>query len=59
MPAHLDYYLVRFVDLNSGQFYEEEMSRTRIELLKLSNNIGNNIQILNKSYTRTESLVGR
>jgi hypothetical protein len=56
MPTQLHYYLVRYVDLKNGKFYEEEMSETQLETLELAGKLTNSIQILNKTYLRTKDL---
>lgn len=56
MPTNLNYYLVRYVDLKNGKFYEDEMSEIKLEALELTGELTNSIQILSKTYTKTKYL---
>ncbi|MEW5569650.1 hypothetical protein [Rossellomorea marisflavi] len=57
MPTKIDYYLVSFVNLSTGEFFNEEMTDIDISMLGLKTKVsGDSIQILNKQYFKTEKI---
>lgn len=58
MPTKINYYLVRYVNLKTEKFHEEEMTDTQLDLLKLIGEIGGDaIQIIKKEYIKTKDLL--
>lgn len=56
MPIKWGINLVRYVNLNTGQLKEEEMSDFRLDSLKLIEQMNGSIQILDEKYIRTEGV---
>ena len=53
MPTYINYYLVRWVDLQTGKFHEEELTASVLMIKKERKSI----QILHSEYVRSKSLV--
>ncbi|PHA02981.1 hypothetical protein COE51_01170 [Bacillus pseudomycoides] len=58
MPTEMNYYLVTYVNLQTGQFNEKEMSDFQLDAFELVGNVATGvIQILNKQYIKTKDLM--
>ena len=55
MPTRINYYLVRWVDLQTGKFHEEELTASVLMMKKERKSI----QVLHSKYSRTEYLTHR
>ena len=53
MPTHINYYLVRWVDLQTGEFHEEELPASVVMMKKERKSV----QVLYSEYSRTKTLV--